>query len=171
MIRNRSMSYLCFRVCDPVLYCGTNGSTHAPTVLSLASSTGLVLAFSLVSLRIVRVLVCFTEWCIHCAVSHTQQRVRCCSLQYAVRDDSLPLCFDLINFGEQFKSKCSNLLVLCGGPPDTSSRSCAKTNAGKSRRSDSVTSVKIYTTALWAVLVQSPAVQATQQCAARAWHQ
>jgi hypothetical protein len=37
-LRTRSMSHL-LSSADPVLYCDTNGPTHAPTVLSLASST------------------------------------------------------------------------------------------------------------------------------------
>jgi hypothetical protein len=49
--------YICFRV-DPVLYCcDTNGPTHAPTILSLASAAASVFASSLGPLWIVRCIV------------------------------------------------------------------------------------------------------------------
>ena len=50
------MSYLLSSV-DFVLYCDTNGLTHAPTVLSLAPLNDSVLACSLGSLQIVHFLV------------------------------------------------------------------------------------------------------------------
>ena len=57
--RTRSMSHLLSSV-DPVLYCDTNGPTHAPTVffacfIGCFSVCGLCTALS-----------CFTEWRIHC---------------------------------------------------------------------------------------------------------
>jgi hypothetical protein len=55
-LHSRSMSHLLSSV-DPVLYCDINGLTHAPTVLSLAPSTGSVSASSLGSLGMVRFLV------------------------------------------------------------------------------------------------------------------
>ena len=55
-LRTRSMSHLLSSV-DPVLYCDTNGPTHAPAVLSLVSSAASVFASSLGPLRIVRCIV------------------------------------------------------------------------------------------------------------------
>jgi hypothetical protein len=50
------MSHLLSSV-DPVLYCDTNGPTHVPTVLSLASSAASVFASSLGPLRIVHCII------------------------------------------------------------------------------------------------------------------
>jgi len=127
-----SMGYLLSSV-DTVLYCGTNGPTHAPTVLSRALSTGSVLASSLGPLRVVHFIVLLhrvvrcTVCALHTAVSVVVRFMHC-----ALHHDLLPLYLALIHSGEQFnwpavltKPEYFNLLV----------RSCAntETNADQSR--------------------------------------
>ena len=123
-------SYLLSSV-DPVLYCDTNGPTHAPTVLSLAPSPASVCASSLGPLRVVRFLLsCFAERCIHyclCATSAAllfasfiMLRVMICFLCTLV----LPIMPSNSKWPAVLTtSQYFNLLVPRVG------RSCAKTNA------------------------------------------
>jgi hypothetical protein len=74
------MSYLLSSV-DPVLYCGTNGPTHAPTFVLLAPSSTSVFDSLLALLGIVRFLVLLRR-VVHSLLSvrYIQQQLRCCSL-------------------------------------------------------------------------------------------
>jgi hypothetical protein len=93
-----------YQLNDAVLYCDTtNGSAHAPTVVSLAPSTGSVLVSSLGSLQMVRFLV-LRHRVVHSLSERYKQPPRVVRfINYALRHDLLPLHFDLIDSGGQFK--------------------------------------------------------------------
>ena len=95
-VRTWSMSHLLSSV-GSVLYCDTNGPTHAATVLSLASSAASVFASSLGPLRIVRCIVLLRRVAHSFTVCALLQQLRCCSLHSSCYTS----CFDLINSGEQ----------------------------------------------------------------------
>jgi hypothetical protein len=86
--RTRSMSHLLSSV-DPVLYCDTNGPTHAPTVFSLASSAASV----------------FADCALHCLTSQNGAFTVCALLRQlcgcSLQSSCFTPCFDLINSGEQ----------------------------------------------------------------------
>ena len=66
-LRTRSMSHLLSSV-DPVLYCDTNGPTHAPTglIACFIGCFSVCLLLRLGHCGLCGALSCFTERCVHC---------------------------------------------------------------------------------------------------------
>jgi hypothetical protein len=93
---HKGMSYLLSSV-DLVLFCATIEPTHAPTVVSLAPSTGAVFASSLGSLRIVRFLIL-----LHRVTPHTAAALLFASVSMLFGMVFFLCTFELISSGEQF---------------------------------------------------------------------
>jgi hypothetical protein len=95
IVWTRSMGYL-FSSVDPVLYCDTNGPTHAPTVFTCSIDWFGVCFFTWLIADCA--LPCLASLSVAAAYSSCVVRF----INYACGHDLLPLYFDLLNSGVQF---------------------------------------------------------------------